>query len=158
LKQAESLSRLVDQGNIMLAEIDRWNALSHQIIGCCLAVHRRLGPGLLESVYDDSVAEEFTIRGIEFQRQLPVPVKYFGKVVGTPLRLDFLIGDTVVLEIKAIESLQRVHSAQILTYLKLTAKPLGLLINFNVPQLREGIRRIIHTAPFLSSTSPIPPQ
>lgn len=129
----------------MLAGEPEWNELSHRVIGCCLAVHRRLGPGLLESVYDGNVALELGRQGLRFERQLEVPVHYSEIVVGDPFRLDFLVEDTIVVEVKSVDSLHRVHEAQVLTYLKLTARPLGLLINFNVALLREGIRRIIHT-------------
>jgi GxxExxY protein len=131
----------------MLLTAEEWNRVSHRILGCCLSVHRQLGPGLLESVYEDSVAREMTRQGLSYERQFPVPVEYDGEIVGLPLRLDFLVEDTVVLEIKAIEEIHRVHSAQVLTYLKLTGRPLGLLVNFNRALLREGIKRLILTNP-----------
>lgn len=108
-------------------------------------MHRRLGPGLLESVYEDSIASEMTRQGLVFERQRPVPVEYNGEIVGDPLRLDFLIEDTVVIEIKAVETVHSVHTKQILTYLKLANKPLGLLVNFNTTNLQQGIKRVIHT-------------
>lgn len=127
-----------------------YNPLSFKIIGCCLTVHRRLGPGLLESVYEDSVAMEMAIQGLEFQRQVSVPVEYSGKIVGDPLRLDFLIGDLVVLEIKSVDKFHPVHTAQVLTYLKLTKRPLALLVNFNTAYLRDGIKRFLMTPPHLT--------
>ena len=129
----------------MLIEESEWNALSHLVLGCCLTIHRKLGPGLLESVYADCLASEMRRRKLNFVREFAVPVHYEGEVVGEPLRLDFLIEDTVVLEVKAVEVLHRVHSSQVLTYLKLIGRPLGLLVNFNVALLREGIRRLILT-------------
>ena len=127
----------------MLLIAENWNRISYRILGCCLCVHRSLGPGLLESVYEDSVAREMTRQGLSYQRQLPVPVEYDGEVVGDPLRVDFLVEDAVVLEIKAVEKFHAVHTAQVLTYLKLIKRPLGLLVNFNTALLREGIRRLI---------------
>ena len=128
----------------MLDEEKR-NELSYRLIGCCLAVHRELGPGLHESAYEDSLAAEMSVQKIRFERQYPVPVLYGGKPVGDPLRLDFLIEGCIVLEVKAVDQTHRVHWAQVLTYLKLTRLPLGLLVNFNTASLREGIKRVILT-------------
>ena len=129
----------------MLPTPDQWNAISYRILGCCFQVHSHLGPGLLESVYDDALAMEMSSRGLTFERQLPVPVQYKDEIVGDSLRLDFLVEDTVVIEIKAVETLHKIHATQLLTYLKLTKKPLGLLLNFNTSSLRSGIKRIINT-------------
>lgn len=128
-----------------MLEEEKWNELSYRVIGCCLAVHRELGPGLLESVYEDSLAAEMEVQQIGFERQYPVPVLYTGRPVGEPLRLDFLVEDTIVLEVKAVDQTHRVHWAQVLTYLKLTKRPIGLLVNFNTASLREGIKRVILT-------------
>lgn len=129
----------------MLPKPEDWNRVSYRITGCCFNVHRRLGPGLLESVYEDSVASEMSKRGLTFYRQHPVPVEYDGEIVGNPLRLDFLVEDTVVLEVKAVETLHNIHRTQLLTYLRLTQRPLGLLINFNTISLQQGIKRVIRT-------------
>jgi len=120
--------------------------ITDRIIGAAIEVHRTLGPGLLESVYEECLEHEFRLRKVPFERQRRVPVAYKGHPVGVDLRMDFLVDDRVVVELKAIEKLLPVHGAQLLTYLRLTGKPLGLLINFNVSLLRDGIRRVIHTS------------
>ena len=128
--------------------------ITDRIIGAAIEVHRTLGPGLLESVYEECLEHEFRLRKVPFERQRRVPVAYKGHPVGVDLRMDFLVDDRVVVELKAIEKLLPVHGAQLLTYLRLTGKPLGLLINFNVSLLRDGIRRVIHTsAPLCDSAS-----
>ena len=116
--------------------------LSYQIIGAAMEVHRVLGAGFLESVYGDALAIELDQRDIIFQKEVEVSVNYKGKKVGTG-RMDFVIGDTLIIELKAVESLRPIHEAQVISYLKMTGYPLGLLINFNVPLLKEGIRRLI---------------
>ena len=116
--------------------------LSYQIIGAAMEVHRVLGAGFLESVYGDALAIELDQRDIIFQKEVEVSVNYKGRKVGTG-RMDFVIGDTIIIELKAVESLRPIHEAQVISYLKMTGYPLGLLINFNVPLLKEGIRRLI---------------
>lgn len=110
---------------------------------CCFAVHRNLGPGLLESIYEICLEHEFKKRGLAYQRQLMLPVHYDGIELDAGLRLDFLVEDEIVLELKAVESLLPLHQAQLLTYLKLTNKHLGLLINFNTALLKQGFKRVI---------------
>jgi GxxExxY protein len=117
------------------------------VIGAAIAVHRELGPGLLESVYELALAEEMRARAIPFVRQLPVPIRYKGIVLDAGLRLDFVVAKAVVVELKSVERLLDIHGAQLLTYLKLTGNPVGLLINFNVPVLRRGIRRFVAGPP-----------
>jgi GxxExxY protein len=107
-------------------------------------VHRELGPGLLESVYEACVCHELTLMGVPFQRQVSVPVSYRGIQIESGLRLDLLVADEVVIELKSIDALLPIHEAQLLTYLKLTQKRVGILINFNVPLLKQGIKRIAH--------------
>lgn len=119
------------------------NQLSHEIIGAALEVHTTLGPGLLESTYEECLAREFALRELRFERQVPLPVSYKGAPVDAGYRLDFLVSGLVVVELKAVEALLPVHKAQVLTYLKLSRKKLGLLINFNTVQLRTGITRIV---------------
>lgn len=131
------------------------DVLTQRIIGAAIEVHRTLGPGLLESVYEECLEHEFRLRKVPFERQRRVPIAYKGHPVGVDLRMDFLVGNLVVVELKAIEKLLPVHGAQLLTYLRLTAKPLGLLINFNVPLLREGIRRVIHSSVPLCASAPL---
>ncbi|MFN2548935.1 MAG: GxxExxY protein [Myxococcales bacterium] len=117
------------------------------VIGAAIAVHRELGPGLLESVYELALAEELKTREIPFERQRPVPIRYKGLVLDAGLRLDFVVARAVVVELKSVDRLIDVHEAQTLTYLKLSGFPVGLLINFNVPILRRGIRRFISDTP-----------
>ncbi len=121
------------------AELDR---LAHAVIGAAIEVHRVLGPGFLESVYEEALAVELGLRGVAFVRQAPVAVDYKGHAVGEG-RSDFLVGGELVVELKAVDALAPIHSAQVISYLKAMGRPLGLLINFNVPVLKEGIRRIV---------------
>jgi GxxExxY protein len=119
------------------------NALSKQIIGAAIEVHRLLGPGLLESTYEECLCREFDLRGIPFHRQVPVPVKYKGLSLECGYRLDLLVGDLVIVELKAVDKLQPIFDAQLLTYLRLTNLWLGLLINFNEVMLKDGLRRLV---------------
>jgi GxxExxY protein len=111
------------------------------VIGAAIEVHKQLGPGLLESTYEECLCHELHLRGIQFQRQLDLPVLYKGLKLDCGYRLDLLVEDTVVVELKALEQILPVHEAQLLTYLRLAQKSVGLLINFNVPLLKDGIRR-----------------
>ena len=117
------------------------NRITETIIGAAIEVHRALGPGLLESVYEECLCRELSLRGIPFERQRSLPVEYKGLRLDCGYRLDLLVADTVVVEIKAVESLLPIHEAQLLTYLRLGGWKVGLLINFNVAVLRQGIRR-----------------
>ncbi len=117
--------------------------VAQRVIGAAIEVHRTLGPGLLESAYEECLADEFTLRGIAFERQVDLPVQYKGKRLKTCYRLDFLVENSVILELKSVDSIMEIHKAQLLTYLKLTKKRVGLLINFNVPLLRDGLIRKI---------------
>jgi len=119
------------------------DALSHEIIGSAIEVHRHLGPGLLESAYEECLAYEFAQCGLPFERQKPLPVQYKGVKLDCGFRLDFLVGKLVVVEVKAVEALAPVHSAQVLTYLRLTGCKLGLLLNFNEWRLADGIKRLV---------------
>lgn len=116
--------------------------LAYDVIGAAIEVHKALGPGLLESVYEKALAVELTERGIPFVQQAPVNVKYKGESVGDG-RVDLMVDDTVVVELKAIEELAPIHTAQVLSYLRASGLRLGLIINFNVPMLRDGIKRVI---------------
>lgn len=121
------------------------NKLSSCIIDAAIEVHTVLGgPGLLESVYEVALAEELERRNVPFQRQLIVPVNYKGKIIGEALRLDLMVDNTVVVEVKATEHLHNVHSTQVLTYLRLTQKKLGLVLNFGQALLRDGICRVVN--------------
>ncbi|MBN1261782.1 MAG: GxxExxY protein [Anaerolineae bacterium] len=119
------------------------NALSRQIIGAAIEVHRHLGPGLLESAYEECLAYEFVQRKIPFERQKPISVVYKEIQLDAGFRVDFLVGELVIVELKAVDQLAKIHEAQVLTYLKLLHCKLGLLINFNVPLLKAGIRRLV---------------
>jgi GxxExxY protein len=119
------------------------NAVSKAIVDAALAVHRALGPGLLESVYEACLIHELKKRGLKVVPQLALPVVYDGIRMDAGLRLDMLVEDCVIVELKAVDVLLPVHHAQVLTYLKLTGHRLGLLINFNVPAIRQGVKRIV---------------
>ncbi len=118
------------------------NKITERIIGCAIEVHRNLGPGLLENVYEEAMCVEFDIQRVHYQRQVVLPVNYKGKVIGE-YRLDLLVEDAVVVELKSVERHEPVFEAQILTYLRVTGKKVGLLINFNAKLLKEGVKRFI---------------
>jgi GxxExxY protein len=120
------------------------DGLTGRIIGAAIAVHKMLGPGLLESAYEVCLAHELSLAKISSNRQVPLPLTYKTLQLDCGYRLDFLVENTVVLELKALEGLQPIHEAQLLTYLKLGRWPIGLLINFNTPVLRKGIKRMVH--------------
>jgi len=117
------------------------NKLTGEIIGAAIEVHKALGPGLLESAYEECLCHELILRGISFERQKDLPIEYKGVKLDCGYRLDILVEKTVVVELKAGERLEPIHEAQILTYLKLTGLKIGLLINFNVAVLKDGIKR-----------------
>jgi GxxExxY protein len=117
---------------------------THDIVGAAIEVHRRLGPGLLESAYQTCLSRELTLRGIRSQHQIPLPILYRGVQLDCGYRLDLVVEREVIVEVKAVGKVLPVHRAQVLTYLKLTGIRLGLLINFNVDVLRHGIYRIIN--------------
>jgi GxxExxY protein len=117
------------------------NQVTGGVIGAAMEVHRRLGPGLLESAYQECLCHEFCVRQIPFEREKPLPVEYKGTRLECGYRLDMLVAGAVVVEVKSVESLAPVHEAQLLTYLRLGGWKVGLLINFNVPILKQGIRR-----------------
>jgi GxxExxY protein len=117
------------------------NELTEAIIGAAIEVHRALGPGLLESAYEECLCRELSLRKIPFERQRALPLQYKGMSLDCGYRVDLLVADKVVVEIKAVEALLPIHEAQLLTYLKLGGWQVGLLINFNVPVLKDGIRR-----------------
>ncbi|MCP4402489.1 MAG: GxxExxY protein [bacterium] len=123
---------------------ERSDRLSKNIIGAAIEVHRELGPGLLESAYEICLCHELSLRKIPFAHQIPLPVQYKGVHLDCGYRLDILVDDLVIVELKAVQKLQPVDEAQLLTYLRLKKIWLGLLINFNVPVLKNGIRRIVN--------------
>ena len=116
--------------------------LTGRVIGACIEVHRQLGPGLLESVYEVCLCHELALRGMAFARQLVVPFNYKGLIEGSH-RLGLVVEHRVIVEVKAVEALLPVHEAQLTTYLKLSTYEVGLLVNFNVPLLRQGLRRLL---------------
>ena len=116
---------------------------TREVIGAAIEVHRALGPGLLESAYDACLTRELTLRGLSFRRQLVIPVRYKGLNLDCAYRVDFVVSEFLAVEIKAVSAIEPVHEAQLLTYLRLGQWKLGLLINFNVAYLRNGIRRLI---------------
>ena len=117
--------------------------LVSRIIDAAFCVHRALGPGLLESVYEACICHELSKRGIPFQCQTPLPVIYDGLRLEAGLRLDLLVEENVIVELKAVEKMNPLYEAQLLTYLKISGKRVGILINFNVAQLKDGIKRIV---------------
>jgi len=114
--------------------------LTERIIGLAIEVHRTLGPGLLESIYEHCLCQELAEAGVAFNRQVPLPVSYKGRPLDFSYRLDLVVEQSVVVEIKSVEQLPPLHQAQLLTYLKLSGIPTGLLLRFHTPVLREGIR------------------
>jgi len=123
---------------------EKLDQLARVAVDAAIEVHRHLGPGYLEAVYEEALAIELALRDLPFARQIPIPVQYKGQSVGQG-RLDFLIDDALIVELKAVEALLPVHKAQVISYLKASRRQLGLLINFNVPALSQGIQRIIYS-------------
>jgi len=139
------------------------NRLTDKIIGAAIEVHRTLGPGLLESAYQECMCFELSQLGLEFQRQVELPVRYKGVNLDCGYRIDLIVEGAVIVELKTVSELLPVHSSQLLTYLKLSDKPIGLLINFNVTVLKRGLKRVVNhyvgqipdTAPDSLSSSPL---
>ena len=130
------------------------NQVTREIIGSAIEVHRALGPGLLESIYEECLAAEFDLRGMSFERQRAVSIEYKGRQLDAALRIDLFVEGSIVVELKAVEQLLPIHDAQLLTYLRLTGRCVGLLINFNVPVLRQGIRRLVNEYEGLRVSAP----
>jgi len=118
--------------------------LTREIIGAAMEVHRELGPGLLESAYEECLCHELSVRGLAFQRQVTLPVNYKNVRLDCGYRLDVVVAEKVVLELKSVEEVTPLHQAQLLTYLRLSGKKVGLLINFNVVLLKDGITRLVY--------------
>ena len=131
-----------------------FNEISGAVVDSAMKVHTALGPGLLESVYTTCLVHELRKRGFQTATQLPLPVNYDGERMDLGFRIDLLVENTVVVEIKAVDAVHPVHLAQVITYLKLSGKYVGLLINFNVVHLRDGIRRMVQGEP--PSVSSVP--
>jgi GxxExxY protein len=126
---------------------DYLNQLSKEVIGAAIEVHRDLGPGLLESSYETSLQHELELRGLSSQRQLLLPIKYKDLEIPDAYRIDLLVEDSLVVELKTVPALLPVHSAQVLTYLRMSGKHLGLLINFHTVRLADEIKRFVHNFP-----------
>ena len=118
--------------------------LTRQIIGAAISVHKALGPGLLESAYETCLAAEFDCLGVRYVRQMPLAITYRGTQLDCAYRLDFLVEDSIVLELKAVKQFDPIDQAQLLSYLRLSNKAIGLLINFNVTKLTDGVKRLVH--------------
>ncbi|HEC19593.1 MAG TPA: GxxExxY protein [Gammaproteobacteria bacterium] len=120
------------------------NALANELIGAAIEVHKHLGPGLMESAYQTCLSRELTLREISFETEVPVAVDYKGVAVEDAYRVDLMVGDKLIVELKAVASLSEIHKAQLLTYLRLTRRKLGILINFNEQLLKHGIQRVVN--------------
>lgn len=123
------------------------NEISYKIIGAAIDVHKEIGPGLLESCYGAALVEEFKSLGLSFKRQFPIPFFYKNQKLDVGFRADFLIENKVILELKSVEALAPIHFAQVLTYLKIADKRLGILVNFNCPIVKSQIKRIVNKLP-----------
>ena len=123
---------------------ERLNQLSREVIGACIEVHKALGPGLLESVYLECLCLELNHRGIQCEREARIQIKYRDSVIDTVLRADLIVEQELIVELKAVAELLPIHEAQLLSYLKLMNLQFGLLINFNVPMLKDGVKRILN--------------
>jgi GxxExxY protein len=119
------------------------NEITKRVIGACIEIHRQLGPGLLESAYEECLCHELSTAGLSFERQKPLPVSYKGVKLDCGYRLDLMVAGTVLVELKTVEEILPIHEAQVLTYLKLSGANLGLIINFNVPVLKQGVKRFV---------------
>lgn len=126
------------------SEILDINRTTESIIGAAIEVHRHLGPGLLESAYEECLCEELLLRKIPFKRQIVLPVNYKGKNLDIGYRIDLLVNDEVVVELKTVESILPIHEAQTLTYMRLGGWQVGLILNFHVTVLKNGIKRLVH--------------
>jgi len=123
--------------------MEKINGISNKVIGLAIEVHRSLGPGLLESVYQQCLAHEFVANGIDFVLEHPIPVRYKGINIDCGFRADFIVSGSIIVELKAVEKIIPLHEAQLLSYLKITGLKLGLIINFNVKLLKNGIKRMV---------------
>lgn len=122
-------------------DMNNETTLTRRVIGCAIEVHKTLGPGLLEVIYETCLCREFTRNGIQFDRQRKLPVYYKGEPVDCDLKIDIVVEDALVIEVKAVQQVLPVHEAQLLTYLRVSGLPLGLLLNFNKETMKQGIRR-----------------
>ena len=132
--------------NVSVAKIDsnEYENLTREVIGAAIEVHKHLGPGLLESAYEECLCHELSLRKITYERQKPLPINYKQFKLDCAYRLDLVVEDKVILELKSCERIEDIHKAQLLTYLKLSGLQLGLILNFNVPIMEEGIVRVVN--------------
>jgi GxxExxY protein len=130
-----------------MEEKDRLDSITRRIIGAAIEVHKHLGPGLLESAYESCLAFELSERGLAIERQKPLPIKYKNVLLDCGYKLDLVVEDSVIVELKAIEQLLPIHEAQLLSYLRISGKSTGLLINFHVRVLKNGLKRIVNDFP-----------
>ena len=147
---ASSIGSLPASASSMKFPADGLDKLRERTIGCGIAVHRTLGPGLLESIYRDCMVIELRANGFSVDRERRVSLKYRDQPVGGVLRIDIVVEATLIIEVEAVEKLHPVHSAQLMTYLKLTSLPSGLLMNFNTPALHLGVKRLVHPDLYIS--------
>ncbi|NQT14502.1 MAG: GxxExxY protein [Planctomycetes bacterium] len=120
-----------------------YEELTREIRGAAIEVHREVGPGLLESAYEECLCRELSLRGLSFQRQVPLPVTYKGVKLDCGYKLDLVVEDKVVLELKSVKAIEPIHEAQLLTYLRLSGKQVGLVMNFNTVLMKDGIKRMV---------------
>jgi GxxExxY protein len=121
-----------------------YNEISKEILDACIAVHKEMGPGLLESVYELCLMHEFSLRNINVRNQVELPLIYKGKELSKEFRIDILVEDKIIIELKTVEKILPVHEAQIISYLKLAHKNLGFIVNFHVPLLKDGFKRFVN--------------
>ena len=133
------------------AETQRMNEITEKVIDACIDIHRQLGPGLLESAYEECLCYDLSTLGLAFERQKDLPVAYKQVRLACGYKIDIVVESLVIIELKALEKLLPIHEAQLLTYLKLSDLSVGLLINFNVPALKQGLKRIANNFPDLSA-------
>lgn len=146
MRDLRNLCEIKNMGevNMQLLSTMGINDISYKIRGAIFEVYNNLGPGLLESVYEEALAFELKERGLKVERQQPVPIIYKGKELKTDLRLDLLVDDHVIIELKSVEDMKPVFGKQLLTYLRLTNKHLGILVNFNTDDIQHSIKRVIN--------------
>ena len=140
---------------LTVAEYEEYNALSKKVIGAAMEVHKELGAGLLESAYEYCLKTELERQGLQVKTQVDLPLYYKGYETGKSYRIDMLVEDKIIVELKAVDSILPIHEVQLVTYLKLTNMALGLLINFNVPVLKEGIKRKINAKVEYNGIKPV---
>jgi len=141
-KSKDNKTRINHEGHEETRRL-QFDNLSNRVIGCAIEVHRHLGPGLLESTYENCLAHEFHIRNIPFNLQHPLPVEYKGIKLDCGYRIDILVDNRLIVEIKSVDMILPIHQAQLLTYMKLSNISIGLLVNFNVKYLKNGIKRMV---------------